>query len=222
MSMGYEGRSHTFVEGKIPQMTPIAFQSSLSNTCNRGRHSIHKLNGKERMLNHSEGNRMHHILVLRESNNRKKPSFSRAGGRSRKIKDKSRNKDVPTELWPSVFAPILDAMKKVIPLLLALTIVKALLGSLVGGNNNNVAYYSSTVYERTYYDENGEIQRLRKEKIQSNIPSLITDDNLLEGESKKRPSPNNIGSSFDALEQDLRNLDREIDMFRSTISNDYF
>ena len=101
--------------------------------------------------------------------------------------------------------------------------MKSLLGFVFGGGNSNVVYYSSTVYEKTFYDENGEVQRLRKENVQSNVPSMITNENLLRRDNNGRRDDDAVDSYLESLDKDLRSLDREMDnIYRATISDDFF
>ncbi len=163
-------------------------------------------------------NKVPDVFVLHERKKRKKLSFSRAGGRARQRKaGKSNNAGEQLNLIPVV----VDLFKKALPLLIILTIMKSIFSFILGGGNNNILYYSSSVYEKTFYDENGEIQKLRKENIQSNVPSLITNDNLLRGIGERGYSK--VDSYLESLEEDLQNLDREVDnIYRSAISNDFF
>ena len=191
------------------------------------RHKNHMFRGRDlssntRFQHQEQGKRIPDILVLSERNERKRPSFSRAGGRSRKRKvqvGQSKN----AEQQPTIIATVLDLVKKAFPLLLLLTIMKSLLGFVFGGGTSNVVYYSSTVYEKTFYDENGEVQRLRKENVQSNVPSMITNENLLRRDNNGRRDDDAVDSYLESLDKDLRSLDREMDnIYRATISDDFF
>lgn len=90
----------------------------------------------------------------------------------------------------------------------------------------NVVYYSRTVYESTSYDENGEIERFRKENVRSNVPSMISDENLLRGSNRARSYVGDEGLYYsNALDDELRSLDEEVEVesiYRSTISDDFF
>lgn len=112
------------------------------------------------------------------SNNKKKRSFSRAGGRSQSWTKRL----IPTETQP-VFNNKKDEkfnwIKTILPLALILFLAKGIF--FPNMNNDNVVYYSSTVYERSYYNQDGQLERIRKENVKSNVPSMITDQRFLRG-----------------------------------------
>ena len=148
------------------------------------------------------------IFVLNERSEKKR-SFSRAGGRSKK---KETDQPKKQEQANGIFNPI----KNIIPLLLLFAIINNLFGFMTGGDGSTI-YYSSTVYEKTFIDENGQIQRLRKENVQSNVPSLINSNNdkVLRDSAKLE-----INSNFNSFDD----MDTEMDrIFRAaTIRNDLF
>ena len=177
-----------------------------------------------------QGKRRPNLVVLGERKNEKKrSSFSRAGGRSRKRRrtksdiNKADRRDTSAS---SIFSTIAGMVKRAFPLLILLTLMKGLLSFLFSGMNSNVVYYSRTVYESTSYDENGEIERFRKENVRSNVPSMISDKNLLRGSNRARSYVGDEGLYYsNALDDELRSLDEEVEVesiYRSTISDDFF
>ena len=203
------------------QANPICFRNRRQPLCHNGGSAFRENDLSQVVISsfHRGGEKKDpDVFVLQERKGRKKLSFSRAGGRARQRKaGKSTNSG--EQLNP--IAVVVDLFKKALPLLIILTIMKSIFSFILGGGNNNILYYSSSVYEKTFYDENGEIQKLRKENIQSNVPSLITNDNLLRGIGERGYSK--VDSYLESLEEDLQNLDREVDnIYRSAISDDFF
>lgn len=104
-------------------------------------------------------------------------SYSRKGGRSKsKIKRPTNNTKNDNNV-------IMSLINKSIPFVLLMLLFKGFLGFLFGGlgGSSNVVYYQSTVYERTYYNQDGEVERIRKENVRSNVPGIISDERLIQG-----------------------------------------
>lgn len=189
---------------------PLAFQLNSLSTSRRISRDIY--HGKGQLLGSAVFYRNQekiksNTLVLNETNEKKR-SFSRAGGRSKKkeISQSNNSKGLSTKDSTS-FGPI----KNIIQLILLVTIINNLFGFVFGGGNSNTVYYSSTVYEKTYYNENGELQRIRKENMQSNVPSLINNDKAL------RETGNSNLESFDDVARETERIFRA-----TTIKNDLF
>lgn len=117
-----------------------------------------------------------------------------------------------------IFSTILDSIKKTIQLILLLCIINNIFGFFSGGGNSNVIFYSSTVYEKSFFNENGELVRLKKQNVRSNVPNIINNDNLiLQGiETEIRENNDSNLKSLDALDTELDKI------FRATIRNDFF
>ena len=146
--------------------------------------------------------------------NKKKNSIARAGGRSK-------TDSAPTTPTTSSQIPLkalFATIKKVIPILISLSIIKGFLGFLFSGfgGRSNVIYYQSTVYESTTFDENGQMEQTRKESFKSNIPSLTNGDignrGLLDSARRNRDIEEEIEREIDAELQNVR---------RSTFMNNY-
>ena len=191
---------------------PLAFQLKSLSTSRRISRDIY--HGKGQLLGSAVFYRNQekiksNTLVLNETNEKKR-SFSRAGGRSKKkeISQSNNSKGLSTKENTS-FGPI----KNIIQLILLVTIINNLFGFVFGGgnSNSNTIYYSSTVYEKTFYNENGELQRIRKENVQSNVPSLINNDKAL------RETGNSNLESFDDVGRETERIFRA-----TTIRNDLF
>jgi len=117
----------------------------------------------------------------------KKRSFSiaRAGGRSTTSKKIARQKLGATETssgLPLIIGNMLNGIKNIIYLIVAVQILQSLFGFLFGGgaNDGSYVYYQSTVYETTSVAADGQVSRIRKESVKSNIPSLISGDRVIE------------------------------------------
>ena len=143
------------------------------------------------------------------NNSKKKRSFSRAGGRSQSWTKRL----IPTETQP-VFNNKKDEkfnwIKTILPLALILFLAKGFFFHNI--NNINVVYYSSTVYERSYYNQDGQLERIRKENVKSNVPSMITDQRFLRGTNVEQyQQEDETDSVLRSLDRELDQLDREID-----------
>ena len=154
----------------------------------------------------------------------KKRSVARAGGRT---SNSDRNLLFSKPLTTSSNNTIMEWAKKVIPLLVLLTILKGIFGFLFGfGSNSNVIYYQSTVYESRTYDADGKMERIRKESIKSNLPSSMINGNKEDGyvDRDGSSSGSTRGTSL-YLDQNFdEELDRELEnSFRKSmmIINEY-
>ncbi len=127
-------------------------------------------------------------------------SIARAGGRSSgRTPESSTSSDGATSESSS---GIVDFAKKAIPLLILLSLLKGLFGFLFGrgaGSDQSYVYYQSTVYESRTYNADGEMERIRKESVKSNVPSMIN-GNKQEGDVKSL-----------YLQQSDEQFDRELD-----------
>ena len=155
-----------------------------------------------RLLYHRNSNsfRLKSKNANKDNGSRKKFSFSKAGGRSqslsrKKTTDKSRG-------------GIMSVVEKVVPVLLFLALLKGVSGFLFIANSN-VVYYESSVYEKTIYNEKGEREQFRRESFRSNVPSMISDDRFMRGTAIDRYNDETNSHRF--LDQELRDVDREID-----------
>jgi len=137
-------------------------------------------------------------------------SVARAGGRS------SSGRPSPTKTANSsndggTFNGIVDLAKKAVPILLLLSLIKGLFGFLFGsGSNPSYVYYQSTVYESRTYDADGQIERIRKESVKSNMPSMINGNKQEEGDIKSSYLQQSSDEDFD------RDLDRIIQRSMNT------
>mmetsp|Transcript_15674 Transcript_15674/g.18578 ORF Transcript_15674/g.18578 Transcript_15674/m.18578 type:complete len:274 (-) Transcript_15674:392-1213(-) len=115
---------------------------------------------------------------------RKKRSFSiaRAGGRSATSKTSKLGANETSSGLPPIIGNMLNGVKKIIYLIVAVQILQSLFGFLFGGgaNDGSYVYYQSTVYETTSVAADGQVSRIRKESVKSNIPSLISGDRVIE------------------------------------------
>ena len=101
-------------------------------------------------------------------------------------------------------------IKTILPLALILFLAKGFFFPNI--NNGNVVYYSSTVYERSYYNQDGQLERIRKENVKSNVPSMITDQRFLRGTNVEQyQQEDETESVLRSLDRELDQLDREID-----------
>lgn len=133
-----------------------------------------------------------------------KNSIARAGGRisGRSSSTPDKYEIVKETKKNDTTSGIIDIAKKAIPLLLLLSLLKGLFGFLFGwgtGSNESYVYYQSTVYESRTYDADGKMERIRKESVKSNVPSMIN-GNKEEGEAKSK-----------YLQQSDEEFDRELD-----------
>lgn len=145
-------------------------------------------------------------------NNKKKRSFSRAGGRSQSWTKRL----IPTETQPVSKNNKDDKfnwVKTILPLALILFLTKGIFFPNI--SNSNVVYYSSTVYERSYYNQDGQLERIRKENVKSNVPSMITDQRFLRGTNVEQYQQE------DETDPVLRSLDRELDQLDKEIDSIY-
>ena len=143
------------------------------------------------------------------NNSQKKRSFSRAGGRSQSWTKRL----IPTKTQPVSNNKKDDKfnwIKTILPLALILFLAKGFFFPNI--NNGNVVYYSSTVYERSYYNQDGQLERIRKENVKSNVPSMITDQRFLRGTNVEQyQQEDETDSILRSLDRELDQLDREID-----------
>lgn len=141
----------------------------------------------------------------------KKRSTARAGGRTSNS-NRNLQPSVPLQERSSSSSnnTVMKWAKKVIPLLVLLSILKGIFGFLFrfgGSNSNNVIYYQSTVYESRTYDEDGKMERVRKESVKSNMPSSMINGNKEEGYRERNGISRSSGTSS-YLDQ---NFDEELD-----------
>jgi len=103
-------------------------------------------------------------------------STARAGGRSkRKIQN-------GTSSNRSLLATFLEQVKKLLLWVTVLPLIGFLLASILHigtPSDGSYVYYESTVYETRSYTPDGELQRVRKESVKSNIPSLISGEKII-------------------------------------------
>jgi len=102
----------------------------------------------------------------------------------------------------------MSVVEKVVPVLLFLALLKGVSGFLFFANSN-IVYYESSVYEKTIYNEKGEREQFRRESFRSNVPSMISDDRFMRGTAIDRYNDETNSHRF--LDQELRDVDREID-----------
>ena len=141
-----------------------------------------------------------HKSIDGEDEKKRKQSIARAGGRNRSRESNNNN----TSSNQSNMNGIIELGKKVIPLLVIFAILKGFLGSLLGwgyGGTGNVVYYQSTVYESRTYDTDGKMERIRKESVKSNIPSMIN-GNKEEGVTSSYYLDRNLDKELDRVYQD--------------------
>lgn len=74
---------------------------------------------------------------------------------------------------------------------------------MFGGND--VVYYSSSVYQSTTYSQDGNVETIRKENFQSNVPGLIE-------KAKDYSQEQNGGDEryLDSIDEELMDLEDEI------------
>ena len=138
----------------------------------------------------------------------KKRSTARAGGRTSNNRKLQSSVPLQESSSPSNNT-VMGWAKKVVPLLVLLSILKGIFGFLFGfgGSNSNVIYYQSTVYESRTYDADGKMERVRKESIKSNMPSSMINGNKKEGYRERDGTSRSSGTSL-FLDQ---NFDEELD-----------
>jgi len=129
----------------------------------------------------------------------KKYSVARAGGRRSRTDSKSRH-DVTknTRSGNDIFSVF---RQYALPLCLLTVIIKLLLG-MFGGD---VVYYSRSVYQSTTYSQDGNVETIRKENFQSNVPGLIE-------KAKDYSQEQNGGDEryLDSIDEELMDLEDEI------------
>ena len=79
-----------------------------------------------------------------------------------------------------------------------------LFGFVFCGGNINTICYSSAVIEKTFHNENGDLKRVRKENVQSNVPILIKDDRAL-----RETCNSNLETSFGEIDREMERIFRE-------------
>lgn len=127
--------------------------------------------------------------TVRNSSNNKN-TVARAGGRRPRIpSSKSKNPD-----WNSFIAAV---RQFALPLFALTFALKFILGIFGGGSNDpNVVYYSRSVYQSSTYTRNGNVETIRKENFQSNIPELVK-------QSQRNEGGVNSGGYFDIIDKDM-------------------
>ena len=103
---------------------------------------------------------------------------SRMGKLFRTSSDKGRD----SSGLPLIIGNMLNGIKNIIYLIVAVQILQSLFGFLFGGgaNDGSYVYYQSTFYETTSVAADGQVSRIRKESVKSNIPNLISGDKAIE------------------------------------------
>jgi hypothetical protein len=106
------------------------------------------------------------------STNKEKYTVARAGGRRPRTDPKSKQPDATKEKPEN---GILSLIRDFALPLCVLTVILRFLFGMFGGNTGspNVVYYSRSIYQSTTYTKDGNIERIRREKFQSNIPELV-------------------------------------------------
>jgi hypothetical protein len=94
-------------------------------------------------------------------------SGRRVGGRKKAIKSESQMMETDQRMWEN----LPNILKKFIPALVLLALVKSILSFLFG--SPSVVYYQSTVYESSSYNADGKLEKIRKESFKSNIPGFV-------------------------------------------------
>lgn len=123
----------------------------------------------------------------REDSDEQKRSITtaRAGGRSTTPK-KVKISIGTNENDGGAVGVIQRAISNIVKVIVAVWIVRSLLGILFGfgggggSDNPSYVYYQSTVYESRSISSDGKVERIRRESMKSNIPSLISGDRLIE------------------------------------------
>lgn len=136
------------------------------------------------------------------STNKEKYRVARAGGRRLRIDPKLKQPDATKKRIDGngIFSLIRDFA---LPLCVLTVILRFLFG-MFGGNAGSPhgVYYSRSIYQSTTYTNDGNIERIRRENFQSNIPELVRQSKEYKQEKNARDIDyesyfNIIDSEFD-------------------------
>ena len=97
-----------------------------------------------------------------------------------------------------------------IALLLLIAIIYDHFGFVFCSVNSKTMCCSSTIIEKTFHNENGELERGRNESVQSNVLSLINNDRTL-----RETGDSNLETSFGGIDRQMERI------FRATTIRNY-